>query len=510
MTTSSGPLNETLSYWVSPVQAADLAQRQIRGPKIFLHSQGTHPCSSRYSILACDPKVVFESHASRISIAYPATGKQTTLYGNPWRAMESLWDRFEQMDDSPWPSGAIMGFWGYDLNHFSVPRTCRRSWRDLATPDCWWGLFSSLVIFDQQEKTVHIVASGIDATGERRKSHALNELCQWKSFLESVAGVELETLQNSPDFRGSFQNELPPRTQSNLSRSAWIQRIQKARDYIRAGDIYQINLSHRIHTETQCDPWEFAKKLFQVSPAPYSGYLDTGELQLASSSPELFLETDGQRIRSTPIKGTRPRGRTEEEDARLEKELVESEKERAELVMITDLIRNDLGRISEYGSIQTPDLLRLEKYTQVQHLVSTIEGKLRPEIHPLKALESCFPGGSITGAPKIRAMEIIEELEPIGRGPYTGAMGYLGLNGKSSWNILIRTALFSQGKLYFNVGAGIVYDSDPEMEYQETLEKAAGFMKALSSLSANKPEGNILTEAAKIRGPISRSRVRLP
>jgi anthranilate/para-aminobenzoate synthase component I len=220
-------------------------------------------------------------------------------------------------------------------------------------------------------------------------------------------------------------------------------------------------------------------RLTAVSPAPFSAFLDCGDFQLVSSSPEQFLRMSGSQIVTRPIKGTRPRDADPTRDALLAYELQTSAKEHAELVMITDLLRNDLGKICDYGTVQTPELARLERFAQVQHLISTVEGRLRRDVTHFAAFASCFPGGSITGAPKFRAMEIIDELEPASRGPYTGAIGYLGFNRESQLSISIRTALCHEGLVHFNVGAGIVADSNPESEYEETLAKARGFMAAL-------------------------------
>ena len=241
-----------------------------------------------------------------------------------------------------------------------------------------------------------------------------------------------------------------------------------------------MNLAQRLSVPAPCDPWEFSRRLAAVSPAPFSAFLDGGDVQLASSSPELFLRLSGSHIQTRPIKGTRPRSADPMRDAQLTYELQTSAKEMSELVMITDLLRNDLGRVCEYGSVQVPELVRLERYPQVQHLVSTVEGRLRPDVTHFAAFASCFPGGSITGAPKIRAMDIIDELEPVTRGPYTGCLGYLGFNRESQLNILIRTAVFQGERTYFHAGAGIVADSVPEAEYDETLAKAAGFLAAVN------------------------------
>jgi para-aminobenzoate synthetase component 1 len=265
-----------------------------------------------------------------------------------------------------------------------------------------------------------------------------------------------------------------------LSRTEFIARVNRAREYIRAGDIYQVNLAQRLSVPWAGGGWPFYQRLAGVSPAPFAAYLDYGRFQVASSSPELFLRLSGRRITTRPIKGTRPRAADATRDMQLAYELQTSPKELAELVMITDLLRNDLGRICEYGTIAVPDLVRLERYAHVQHLVSTVEGRLRPDVNHLAALAACFPGGSITGAPKIRALQIIDELEPVGRGPYTGCLGYLGFNGESQFSVLIRAAVCVDDSAHFYVGAGIVADSDPVAEYEETLAKAGGFFQTLA------------------------------
>ncbi len=263
----------------------------------------------------------------------------------------------------------------------------------------------------------------------------------------------------------------------DLDGPAFRQMVRRARDYIAAGDIYQVNLSQRFRARWPrgLRPFDFYEHLRRVSPAPYSALLRIGSQTLFSTSPELFLRLSGRSVRTCPIKGTRPRFRDPEADEKSAYDLLTSQKEIAELIMITDLERNDLGRICEFGSVLPMELLALERYQHVFHLVSTIDGVLRPEVAHLDALRSCFPGGSITGAPKKRAMEIIAELEPVARGPYTGAIGWIGYNEESKFNIAIRTALLEDSELSLHVGAGIVADSNPQLEYEETLHKAAGF-----------------------------------
>jgi aminodeoxychorismate synthase component I len=273
----------------------------------------------------------------------------------------------------------------------------------------------------------------------------------------------------------------------NLSRVPFHARLRKrqfeemvkaAQDYIAAGDIYQVCLSHAFDAIGPSDPWSFYEGLRHYSPAPYGAFLDLGGTQIASASPECFLRLSGRRIVTRPIKGTRPRRADTQLDQRNAYDLITSPKEVAELVMITDLERNDLGRVCEYGSVTVPELLKLESYEQVHHLVSTVTGTLRENVTHAAALRACFPGGSISGAPKKRALEIISELEPHPRGIYTGAIGYFGYNGESQFSIAIRTAVFENGKASFHAGAGVVADSSPPSEWQETLDKAAGLALA--------------------------------
>ena len=256
------------------------------------------------------------------------------------------------------------------------------------------------------------------------------------------------------------------------------QMVRRAQEYIAAGDIYQVCLAHRFSAEFAGDPWPLYLALRESSPAPHSAYLRLGDETILSSSPECFLKMSGRQISTRPIKGTRPRRQATTEDEREASELSSSPKEIAELIMITDLERNDLGSVCEFGSVKTPSLLELERYAQVFHLVSTVEGTLRQEASHIGALAACFPGGSISGAPKKRALEIIRELEPVPRGLFTGAIGYFGYNGESQFNIAIRTVIIRNGRAEFHVGAGITADSNPEKEWEETLHKAAGILQA--------------------------------
>jgi para-aminobenzoate synthetase component 1 len=278
-----------------------------------------------------------------------------------------------------------------------------------------------------------------------------------------------------------------------------VRTVEQAQRYIRQGDIYQVNLAQRFEARPAGPAWRLFLELGDVAPAPFSAYLDAGDFQIVSTSPEMFLRMSGNHVVTRPIKGTRPRGADPDLDARLTYELQTSPKEMAELVMIIDLLRNDLGRFCEFGSVRVPELVRLERYPQVQHLVSTVEGRLRQGTPHFSAFASAFPGGSVTGAPKIRAMEIIDELEPVNRGPYTGSIGYLGFNRESQLNIAIRTAVVRGDTAWFHAGAGIVADSSPEAEFEETLAKARGILQAVAVISGHpRPRSGAGRPAARV------------
>ncbi len=450
---------------------------------------------ARFSFVAARPFLSFRSFGSRCELRawdYPGpTGPFTadsadrrgngplrqpagclqTQYGDPWRVLESWMARYELLEeaDLPFPLGGCFGFWGYGLKSFVEPKLARRAVADLELPDCQAGFYSSLVVFDHHLGKTWLISTGLEADGSRSKDRAQKESEFWQQALSGAA---------PPAAPCRRLNESAHVT-TNHSRPDFIARVERAQAYIRAGDIYQVNLSQRLTVPWSHRGWELFRRLSAVSPAPFSAWLDCGDFQIASSSPELFLRLSGAQLRTRPIKGTRPRAADPTRDAQLAYELQTSAKEVSELVMITDLLRNDAGKVCEFGSVQVPELLRLERYPQVQHLVSTVEGRLRPDVSHLAAFRSCFPGGSITGAPKFRAMEIIDELEPLARGPYTGALGYLGFNRESQLSIIIRAAVCKNRRAHFQVGAGIVADSDPAAEHDETLAKARGFLDAL-------------------------------
>jgi para-aminobenzoate synthetase component 1 len=464
-----------LIHEISSSQTPESLIEQLGGESgvVLLRSALFDSTQARYSFVAARPFLTFRSFGSRCELT--SSRLSHFQFGNPWHVLDTLMSRYELLEelDLPFPLGGCFGYWGYDLKNFVEPKLPRRAADDLELPDCQVGFYDSLVVFDHRLGKIWIVSTGLDANGSRCAGRAKEQAEFWRERL----GLEPAKLfpRDRPAGEGPHEASIP----SNLTRSDFLNRIQRAQTYIRAGDIYQVNLSHRLSAPFPSSGWDLFRRLSAVSPAPFSAYLDCGEFQITSSSPELFLRLSGSQIQTRPIKGTRPRSADPTRDAQLTYELQTSSKEMAELVMITDLLRNDLGRVCEFGSVQVPELVRLERYPQVQHLVSTIEGRLRPDATHFNAFASCFPGGSITGAPKFRAMEIIDELEPITRGPYTGAHGYLGFNRESQLSITIRTAVCKERVAHFHVGAGIVADSIPAAEYDETLAKARGFFEAL-------------------------------
>ena len=447
---------------------------------VLLRSSAFDSPYARYSFVVARPFLTFRSLGSRCELR---SDHETQIqFGDPWHLLDSLMSRYELLDeiDLPFPLGGCFGYWGYDLKNFVEPKLPRRAENDLELPDCCVGFYDSLAVFDHQLGKTWIVSTGSSADGSRNEIHARKQMEFWCTALVSEGRVtRVPNYSDGEKVRGSCNSSLRNRVSSNFARPEFIAKVERAQRYIRAGDIYQVNLSQRLTARCEVSGWEFFEKLSAVSPAPFSAFLDCGEFQIASSSPELFLRLSGSHISTRPIKGTRPRSNDANRDAQLSYELQTSAKEMAELLMITDLLRNDLGKVCEFGSIRVPELARLEKFAHVQHLISTVEGRLQNDVTHFAAFASCFPGGSVTGAPKFRAMEIIDELEPIARGPYTGALGYLGFNRESQLSIIIRAAICKDGAAHFNVGGGIVADSNPDAEYEETLAKARGFFDAL-------------------------------
>jgi anthranilate synthase component 1 len=331
-------------------------------------------------------------------------------------------------------------------------------------------VFDTVLAFDHVQHRILIIANARIAADDDLES-LYQFACAKIQFLERELERNLSVVRPSPGE--------PLDVRSNHTKEQFEERVRAAKEYIAAGDIYQVVLSQRFQAEVGADPFTVYRALRHVNPSPYMYFIRMGGLAIVGSSPEMLVRVEGARVETHPIAGTRPRGRTAEEDVRLGEELKRNEKERAEHVMLVDLGRNDVGRVCQYGSVRVPQFMGLERFSHVMHLTSIVEGKLSEKHDRLDALVSCFPAGTVSGAPKVRAMQIIKELEPEGRGLYAGAVGYLDFAGNLDFCIAIRTVIMSNGVAYAQAGAGIVTDSNPAAEYEETRDKARALLRAL-------------------------------
>jgi para-aminobenzoate synthetase component 1 len=354
---------------------------------------------------------------------------------------------------------------------------------EISVPDVALGTYDWVISFDRVARQAWIVSTGFPHRHPRRRNEcAASRMRQIRACLDQAQDSHSSPVPRHLPALLTTQYPLHafPNVTSNFDRLGYEAAVGRIVEHIRAGDVYQVNLSQRLIAPFAGSPLELYGRLRERNPAPFAGYFDLGEFAIASASPERFLRlTASGDVETRPIKGTRPRGPTPVEDEANRRSLLASAKDRAENVMIVDLLRNDLGRVCEYGSVRVNKLCELESYRTVHHLVSEVVGRLRSDKTAFDLLRAAFPGGSVTGAPKVRAMEIIAELEPTARGPYCGSLGYIGFDGSMDTNILIRTMTVGRGWAQFPVGGGIVADSDPAAEYEETLHKAAGLLRAL-------------------------------
>ena len=431
------------------------------------------PRLGRYSFVGSQPFLIFRSKGTNLQLDWRDRVEQRS--GNPFDALREILNRFQSLPlpaDLPFIGG--VGYLGYPLRCFieELPATTHD---DLKLPDCYFAFYDAIVAFDHLSNQVYLCRSN---TGERTTNRHQQQVEKLRSILQSENHRSQHRCEELKCHTSHFTKS-PIR--SNLSKVDYLSTVQRAKAYIASGDIYQVNLSQRLSTSSDLHPTELYARLRQLSPIPYGAYLHCGDFHILSASPERFLHfsPSSRTVETRPIKGTRPRGLTPELDRKLATELLHSEKDLAELLMIVDLERNDLGRVCEIASIHVPERVALESYSNIHHLVATVRGTLRGDADRIDLLKSCFPGGSITGAPKIRAMELIDELEPTNRGVYTGAIGYFGFDGTMDFNIAIRTCILKDGYAYFHVGGGIVADSVPEAEYQETLDKASSWIATL-------------------------------
>lgn len=372
--------------------------------------------------------------------------------------------------DIPFLGGAV-GYLSYDLGLTLETKVKTLAKEDTGIPDCFFAFYNSAIIIDNLKKLLYIFVSGFP-----EKNHRLAKSLSERNFKKIYNLLSNLRLPVPGPQGGALKNT---RLNSNFNKEEYLAAVKKAKEYIKSGDIYQVNLSQEFSAETNLSGFEIYRRLRQVSPSYFSAYLDCGSFQILSSSPERFLSVKDNLVSTRPMKGTRPRAKNRPQDLRLKKELLASVKDRAELMMIVDLERNDLGRVCDYNSVKVSSLRNLEEYSTVFQTTASIVGRLHKDKDRMDLLRACFPGGSITGCPKIRAMEIIEELEPQRRSIYTGCLGYLSFTGNMDFNILIRTILKKDNLAKFGVGGGIVADSEPEDEYRETLVKARAMKEAV-------------------------------
>lgn len=444
--------------------ALELCARFRQEPYLFCLDSGRFDQGQgRYSFVGFDPFEVFE-----------ASGKDTLS------SLKKRYARFAepgQQTLTPF-AGGIVGYLGYDSGLYQEKIPARAK-DDLKLPDAAFGFYDRVLTIDHHTRKLHVTSSGWPeknkAAREKRAAARLEEVERALARPFTPLSLEQPSLDSSKG-AGDFA--------ANFTKDEYLATVRKVLEHIAAGDIYQLNLSQRFTYDTSgenVDPLEIYRSLRQLSPVSFGGYFDAGVLKLISNSPEMFLRLRGRSVQTRPMKGTRPRGLEFSEDRRLRNEIEGSAKDKAELLMITDLERNDLGKVCDYGSVRVKEMRAIEEYKYVFQATSTVEGVLRKDKDCFDLIEACFPGGSITGCPKIRAMEIIEELEPTRRGPYTGSMGYIDFAGNMDLNILIRTLIHAGDKIHFQVGGGIVADSTPEGEYEETLVKARVLRECLEA-----------------------------
>lgn len=421
----------------------------------FLDSSMAVDQLGRYSIIGLNPFTTFKFEDNSCYIDEKRVG------GNPLELLKKMVSsyRVDNETDLPYVAGAI-GFFSYDFGR-TLEVIPSYSEEDVNTPDCYFYFYDNAIIVDSLEKKTYLTALGL-LTDKEKSMNILKAM---------ISGGARQAFEEPVVCDVEFS--------SNLSRDEYLDSVEKVRAYIRSGDVYITNLTQRFHCKTQKEPYQVYSHLRRINPAPFAAFMHFEGFSMISSSPERFLKVQNNLVETRPIKGTRPRGRNELEDAMNRQELLDSEKDRSELLMIVDLERNDLSRVCKKHTVKVTELFRLEEYSTVFHLVSTVIGELKDGYSAIDCIQACFPGGSITGAPKVRSMEVIEELEPTRRSIYTGCLGYLGFDGNADFNIVIRTILMKDGAAYFGVGGGITWESEKYAEYDETLDKARALMTVL-------------------------------
>jgi para-aminobenzoate synthetase component I len=487
----STPLIEELVPVPDPVESC----ARLKGMPylLFLDSARDPDRLGRYSFLAADPALVVRGKGSHASVLDTRSANETRLASNALAGVRDLLAPHLTQPVSGIPpfQGGAAGYlaydWGAVLERLPSPR-----YDDLAIPDVVFCIYDWVIAWDHLERRAWVISTGLPEAGAEKSQRRADRLALVRERLSSRSpgadpplsspDAPVQRIEHAPSYPVS-DTDIPAglELRSSFTHRGYLDALTRVREYIIAGDIFQANLSQRFEAPLTTAPFALYQRLREINPAPFAAFLEFGDLTVASASPERFLRLDtAHQVEARPIKGTRPRGVYPAHDAALGRALQESTKDRAENLMIVDLMRNDLSRVSLPGSVRVPELFALERYATVHHLVSTVTSTLEPGRDAIDLLCATFPGGSITGAPKVRAMEIIAELEPSRRGVYCGSIGYLSLTGAMDASIVIRTFQAVNGRVYFSAGGGIVADSDPEQEYRETFDKARALIRALA------------------------------
>lgn len=422
---------------------------------------------ARFSFIGTDPLILFNAKANTITLTQ--NGQTETLTGNPIDQLQQVLSQFSPVTNIALPRfhGGAVGYFSYDAIRY-IENIPDQNPDELNIPDVSFMIATNILAFDHVKHKIMVISNAhvngtTDSELETVYQIAVNDINKLIHQLKQPLSPEKYPL-TSPSNDTTFQ--------SNMTRDEYASMVEKAKKYIYAGDIFQVVLSQRFTKSTNDDPFMIYRRLRMVNPSPYMFYLKFNDLQLIGSSPEILVRLENDKATLRPIAGTRPRGTTPEEDLSLEKELLADEKEKAEHIMLVDLGRNDLGRVCEFQTVKTTSLMHIERYSHVMHIVSNIEGKIKSGYTGFDLIKACFPAGTVSGAPKVRAMEIIDELETVKRGAYAGAIGYFDFAGNMDTGIIIRTIVVKDQKVYMQSGGGIVFDSDPDMEFNESMNKA--------------------------------------
>jgi anthranilate synthase component 1 len=429
----------------------------------------------RYSFLGKDPFLILRSSGGRTTLE--RAGQVVESHAPFIDTLRSLMNDYRSpfVPDLPRFTGGAVGYFGYGASTWFEPVLGDLGVGADSADDAGFMLFDTVLAFDHVQHRILIIANARITPDDDLES-LYQFACAKIGFLERELERNLSVARTAHGDALQFT--------SNFTREDFETQVRLAKEHIAAGDIYQVVLSQRFEAEVGADPFTVYRALRHVNPSPYMYFIRMAGVSVVGSSPEMLVRVEGARVETHPIAGTRRRGKTEDEDLRLAEELKRNEKERAEHVMLVDLGRNDVGRVCDYGSVRVPQFMALERFSHVMHLTSVVEGRLSGECDRLDALVSCFPAGTVSGAPKVRAMQIIRDLEPSGRGLYAGAVGYLDFAGNLDFCIAIRTVIMSGGKAYVQAGAGIVMDSNPTAEYEETRDKARALLHALELAQA--------------------------